>query len=249
MSWSKIKNIMIIILVIINVFLIGDIALTEISSNALPNESGKDFVGILKKKNITVDEKIVPKAYEKRETFSVSMYSPDELATAFLGERASFKTEGNAAVATVGDKKLTIEGNYITFTAQGERTSATSSAVWKALKKCGLDVDCAVYDEKECIVKRVFSGIEVDGVSLKVYLSKDGDILYAEGKWPKIEPESENSRASIISAVMNIKNQLPENAHISDAEKIYVFEYVNNTPKIKNGWRISANGKSYVVSE
>ncbi len=249
MSWSKIKNIMIIILVIINVFLICDIILTSLSSNALPDKTANDFVGILKKKNITVDEKIVPKAYEKRETFTVTMYSPDEFSTAFLGERVSFKTVGNTAVAENDNGKLTIEGNFITFKAEGEKASASPTDILKAVKKCGLDVSHTVYDEADGTLKRVFSGIEVDGIYLKVTLSQDGKILYAEGKWPKIEVESENDRASIISAVMNIKNRLPENAHISDAEKIYVFEYVNNTPNIKNGWRISANGKSYIVNE
>ena len=46
MSWSKIKNIMIGILVLINAFLLIDIALTKYISSALPKGTGEDFVNV-----------------------------------------------------------------------------------------------------------------------------------------------------------------------------------------------------------
>ena len=87
MNWSKIKNIMIIILVLINLFLILNIAFSKYMSQALPEGVGESFENILLKHGITVDEKIVPTAYEMRHSVKASAFGIDYLTQVFIGEK------------------------------------------------------------------------------------------------------------------------------------------------------------------
>lgn len=249
MSWSKIKNIMIIILAVINVFLFADISMTRHASKELPKSAGENFAAILEKKNITVEKNLVPKYYETRDSFSVSMYTLDELSKMFLGKSVAYAAVGNSFTASVDDKTIEADGAYIKFSAKGKETEKNGDDILKKLKKLGLDTKGAVYDEKEGRVKRVFSNLEIAGVYLDVTLGENGEIIRAEGIWPQIDKDGKNEKVSIMSTVIDISNRLPENSHISDIKEMYAFEYTDNTPKVKNAWRITTKGKSYLVSE
>ncbi len=248
MSWSKIKSIMIGILVLINAFLLVDIALTKYMSSALPKGTGEDFVNVLKQKNITIEEELIPKYYEKRTTVSVELYSLDQLSQMFLGKKVGYTSSGDKVVATTDTGEITVDGNYITFAGKGTPDEKNGTDILKAMKNIGISTEGAVYDEDEKIVKLEFDGVEVEGVYLDVTLSKDGKIVSAEGIWPKITLDGTAEKVSVITAVLDIRNSLPEGAHIADIEKIYIFECINNIPRIRNAWRISSQGKSYVVS-
>ncbi|MBQ7876450.1 MAG: hypothetical protein IJ316_04090 [Clostridia bacterium] len=248
MSWSKIKNIMIGILVLINVFLLIDIALTKYISSALPKGTGEDFVNVLKQKDITIEKALIPEYYEKRTVLTVELYSLDQLSQMFLGKKVGYTSSDDNVVATCEMGEIIVDGNYITFTGKGAPVAKNGTDILKAMKAIGISTEGAVYDEDDGVVKLVFDSVEVEGIYLDITLSEDGKIASAEGVWPKITIDGIDEKVSVITAVLDIRNSLPEGAHIADIEKTYIFECINNIPRIRNAWRISSQGKSYVVS-
>lgn len=248
MSWAKIKNIMIGILLLINIFLLVDIALTKYMSSALPQGTGENFVKVLAEKNITVEDSLVPHYYETRKNLSAELYSLDNLSQIFLGKKVGYVSEGDMVVAKAEKGKIAVDGNYIKFSSGKENREKDGEKIIAAMKQAGLSVEGATYDGEDGTVKLVFDHAEVEGIYLDIALDENGEIAYAEGVWPKITVEGTNEKVSVISAVLDIRNRLPEGAHITNIENIYIFECVNNIPEIKNAWRISALGRSYIVS-
>ncbi len=248
MSWSKIKNIMIGILVLINVFLLIDIALTKYISSALPKGTGEDFVNVLKQKDITIEKKLIPQYYEKRTVLNVELYSLDQLSQMFLGKKVGYTSSGDSAIANDDMGEIVVDGNHIAFKGKDAPANKNGADILKAMKAIGISTEGAVYDEEDGIVKLVFDSVEVEGIYLDVTLSEDGKIALAEGVWPKVTLDGTNEKVSVITAVLDIRNSLPYGAHIADIEQTYVFECINNIPRIRNAWRISSQGKSYVVS-
>lgn len=248
MSWSKIKNIMIGILVLINVFLLVDIALTKYTSSALPKGTGEDFVNVLKQKDITIEKELIPEYYEKRTLLTAELYSLDQLSQMFFGKKVGYSSSDDCAIASCDMGEIVVDGNHIAFTGNGTPIAKNGDDILKAMKAIGISTEGAVYDEEDGIVKIAFDLVEVEGIYLDITLSKDGKIASAEGVWPKITVDGTNEKVSVITAVLDIRNNLPEGAHISGIEKTYIFECVNNIAQIKNAWRISSQGKSYVVN-
>lgn len=248
MNWSKIKNIMIGILLLINVFLLTDIALTRFMSTALPEGTGENFKSVLNRDGITIDEELIPHYYETRYNITAEFYNIDELTDIFIGESVRYVSDGQSVIAALDDKRLALSGNRFEYTTLREGVEKNGRDIIKALKSMGLMCSGAVYDPEDGVVKVVVDSVEVEGIYLDVTLAKDGTIAYAEGMWPKITVGGSSEKVSIIAATVAITDVLTNGAHIDRIDKIYAFESVDRVPTVKSAWRVYANGRSYVVS-
>lgn len=243
MSWSKIKNIMIIILVLINLFLIVNIAFSRYLSQALPEGVDESFVSLLSKSSITIEPDLVPKSYEVRSVITAEAYDIDYLTQLFIGEKVTYLSEGQSLVAPANDKKLVITGEKIEYTTLKESVDKNGRDILKALDKLGLGKKGMYYDEMTGYVKLKIESCNVEGVYLDVCLDFSGEIASLMGVWPKISVEGTDDKVSVIQAVNSIRNQLPAGSHISDIEKIYVFE---NDYEVKTAWRVYNQGRGYI---
>lgn len=246
MNWSKIKNIMIIILVLINLFLIFNIAVSEYMSQAVPEGVGKSFENILSKSGITVDEKVLPTSYEKRSIIKASAFGIDYLTQAFIGEKVQYVSEGGSLVAPGGDKKLIVSGNKMEYTTLKESVKKNGKDILKALRDKGLGIEGMYFDEITGYVKMKVDSVEIDGMYLDVFLDKDGNVASLSGVWPKIETEGREEKVSVIQAVNSICVQLPKGSHITKVEKAYVLESTNEGFEVKNAWRVYNQGRGYL---
>lgn len=166
-----------------------------------------------------------------------------------IGKKEAFSHTENAIVASNDNGELKIEGNFVVFSSNAKTVKKNGEDILSALKNIGLDTKYAYFDETDGLVKCAVGAIGVSGVSLDVSLSENGKIASLAGIWLKIEVSGENTRASVTEAVVSILNRVPENAKITKIEQLYVFEYADNTALIINGWKIYADGKTYIVTE
>lgn len=246
MNWSKIKNIMIIILVLINLFLILNIAFSRYMSLALPEGVGESFVSILSKHGITIDERIVPTAYETRSVIKASAFGIDYLTEVFIGEKVQYVSEGGSLVAPGNDKKLTVSSDRIEFTTLKEGVAKNGKDILDVLNSLGLGGEGIYFDDITGYVKMKVDSVDIDGMYLDVVLDKEGQIAALSGVWPKIEVENHSEKVSVIQAVNSICVQLPKGSHITAVEKAYVLENAADGFVVKNAWRVYNQGRGYL---
>ncbi len=246
MSWSKIKNIMIIILVLINLFLILNIAFSRYMSQALPEGMVDSFENILLKHGITVDEKALPSLYEMRNVISASAFEIDRLTEIFIGEKVQYVSEGGSLVAPGDDKKLSVKGSKIEFTTLKERVNKNERDILSKIEELGLGGEGMYFDEITGYVKMELDSVEIEGMYLDVYLDKQGEVASLSGVWPKIEADGHSEKVSVIQAVNSICVQLPKGSHITEMEKAYVLESTDRGFEVKNAWRVYNQGRGYL---
>ena len=248
MSWSKVKNIVIGILVVINLFLLCDIAITRFNSIELPKGTGDNFVSILEEKGITIAPKLIPQHFEERNDISVEFYNIDSLTQMFIGEDVKYVSDGQSVIAAINDKKLTVTGRHFEYSTLHHSVNKDGDDILKAIKKVGIDTKYARFIESEGIIRMVIDSMIVEGIYLDVALSKTGELSYVKGIWPKAEVKSQGRKESVISCVTDIVATLPYGAYIDDIEGIYVFEYKGQEASVKPAWRIHTGALSYVIS-
>ncbi len=246
MNWSKIKNIMIIILVLINLFLIVNIGVTRYTSSALPEGASESFVSLLKKSGIEIEQRLAPRVYEKRRVVTAEAYDIDYLTEIFIGEKVKYVSEGQSVVAPGGDKKLVITGEKIEYTTLKSGVDKNGRAIMHALEKTGLGTDGAYFDANDGYVKMKIDSVLLDGVYLDIFLDDEGSIASLRGVWPKIKLGASNEKVSVISAVNSICENLPEGSKIIDIDEIYVMEYTDAGYEVKNAWRVYNQGRGYI---
>ncbi len=246
MNWSKIKNIMIIILVLTNLFLILNIAFSRYMSQALPEGMVDSFENILLKHGITVDEKVLPSMYETRSIINASAFEIDRLTEIFIGEKVQYVSEGGSLVAPGNDKKLTVKGNKIEFTTLKASLDKNGRDILDVLRRLDLGDEGMYFDEITGYVKMKVDSIEIEGMYLDVYLDSEGGIASLSGVWPRIEEDSLKEKVSVIQAVNSICVQLPKGSHITALEKAYVLESTDKGFEVKDAWRVYNQGRGYL---
>lgn len=238
MNWSKIKNIMIVLLVAINLFLLGDLAYINYGSSRLSKNVRDSFVKVLAENNIEIDKKLVPKSYETRDGISVEFYSIDQLRDIFLKEKVIFVSDGQNIIASTDDKKLVITGSKFEFTTLHPAAESSGQKIIDRLEKIGLWVEGAFYDESDNLIKMRIDGALAEGVYIDAALSESGELAYARGLWPRIEISGESSRICVIEAVDDICEKLPEGAKIEKIEKVYTIDLSGHNRPAVPGWRV-----------
>lgn len=247
MSWAKVKNVMIIILVAINLFLIVDIAVTRFASTALSKGTGESFVKVLEHNGIAIEKSAVPAYYETRRKLSANFYDIDYLTKIFLKEQVNYISDGINVIAQKENKRLMVTGVSFEFTNGEDWTWANGGDIIKALEKIGLSTYGAQFVEEEGLVKVFVDNMEVEGVYLNVKLSKKGEIVYIKGVWPQISQSGTENKISVISAIGNITKSVGAGSTITQIEPIYITENEGKTCHITPGWKIHTENASYSV--
>lgn len=248
MNWSKIKNIMIILLVGINVFLLINIAINNYSSKTLPKDAGSSFEKLLAQKDISMKKELIPKYYESRHKASAEFYDIDTLTKMFIGNKAEYSSEGTSIVATMGDRTLIMDGNRIEYKTKKPAVKKNGEDIIKAMENLGISTLGAVFVEEEKLVKVRLDSMDLEGVYLDIALSSDGEICFLEGVWPEIVLEDEKISASVLSAVAKICEKVPNGAEIDYIESVYALESAGDAYSIKPAWKIRANDEMYLVT-
>ncbi len=248
MNWSKIKNIMIFILVAVNLFLIGDISFTRYASTSLPKGTGESFQTVLSKNGIELEGYLIPEYYETRRVINSEIYSVDNLSEIFFDQPVKYESDGQSVFVVDGDKKLVVSGISFEYTNNGQAVEKNGSDIISALKKLGISTSGARFVKEEGLLRVFVEDDLVEGIYLDVKLSDKGEVVFLKGVWPKVDITKSTQKVSVISSVSRICETIPSGSCIDRIEKIYVTKSDGKECSISPGWKISCEGKSYVVN-
>lgn len=248
MSWAKVKNIMIIILVAINLFLIVDIAVTRYASAALPRGTGESFERVLNKNGIEIEKSQVPAYYETRKKLSATFYDIDYLTKIFLNSQVNYISDGINVIARADNKRLSVSGVSFEFTNGDEWTEAKGSDIIKAMEEIGLSTFGARYVAEEDLVRVFCDGMEIEGIYLDVKLNEAGEIAYLKGVWPKLSQQGTDEKVSVISVINNICTTVPQGSTIRSIEAVFVMENKGKSCVVTPGWKIHTEKAVYIIN-
>lgn len=248
MRWKNVKNIMIILLVIINAFLIGDMALTRMSAACLPKGAVKSAENILERNGISVAQGLISKNYETRPAASFSVYTIDYLSESILGERVQYVSDGQNVVAKKDKKVLTFFGNSFDYSTDLKRSEKNGRKILSCLKKKGLFTDGAYFDSDDGLVKMRFDGCRVEGMYLDAYLDEEGELAAVSGIWGIVTRRDETQKVAFVTAVPQLCALLPQGAHIDGIESVYIISGSGQNYTMKAAWQVTADGSAYNVT-
>ncbi len=249
MNKSQIKNAVIVLLLLINLFLVANLVMTRLTTGRIPQAARESFVKVLADKNITIDISHVPERYEVRRDVAVSFYSIDNLRDMFLKNDADYVSDGKSIIATTDDKKLTVSGKRFEYSTLHESVAKDGKAIVKALKKQGLSTVGSYFDPADGLVKVKIDGALVENVYLDVKLDKNGSIAYAAGVWPKVTLSDSKKRSTLTSTIGDMIKRIPSGSVIETIYPVYSMDPREGYAHLIPAWRVVVGGIVYTVKE
>lgn len=237
---------MIGLLIVINAFLIGDMAFTNYKANALPEGLSESVESIFEKNGITAEEGLLSSSYEERKSLDISFYSIDTLAQMLLGGKVEYTSDGENIIAEKDGRTLSVNGHYFSYKTSLSAVKSSDRKIIKALSDAGLSnlgMKC-----ENGSVRVEIDGFEIEGLYLDAALDSNGNIASLSGVWGKLSAGEEDEKATFISAVPNVCKVLPSGSHIKNITGVYVIEGSGQNYTVKPAWKVEAGGKEYTVS-
>ncbi|MCD8048261.1 MAG: hypothetical protein LUG52_01415 [Clostridia bacterium] len=246
MRLSEVKNIIILLLVVLNVFLLVNTVIADFGEYALPEGFCDSAESVLQKNGITIEKSLLPTRYESRMQIEVDFYGIDDLSQLLLKQTGSYTSAGGSVVAEKGDEHLSVAGREFVYTTGRSGERASGGRTISALKKLGFDTENMVYDNDDDFVKIKIDGAVAAGMYMNVLLDEDGNVAEITGRWAKISKTGEKVKTTFVSCLPEICEKLPEGAHIVGIDEIYIIDERSDEASI--GWRITTeDGSSYDV--
>ncbi len=247
MNWSKIKNIIIILLCVVNLFLLVSMGFNNFASKKLPEGASDSFVAVLKERGITIADEFVPERFELRREVEAKFYDLDSLVKMFVGEKVQYSGSGSSIVASNNNKRLTVKNRNIEYTTLKKPVEKNGKDIIKAMEKLGISTQGAIFSPDDGLIKVEIDGQELSGVYLDVSLSSDGEICFMSGVWPMVTIGEKGVKTSLLAAISDICTSLPEGAEIKGVDAIYVLEATDAGCSVTPGWRVETKTENFVV--
>lgn len=240
MRWSKIKTIMICFLLAMNMFLIGFNVITSQKETKVPEDVITASVKVLYRDGFYCSKEIIPEFTYELPVLKASFYSASDLSEMFFDKQLAFRTTGGSLVAGEEDKSLTVSGDYFAFKSSKKADlSHSPEKIKRALKKVGISMDGAVYDEKERCFYMMYKGINLFNMYIKAELDSDGKICEITALWPGKLVVHEKKTLSFVSDVTKLKNTFPNGGKINLIEKGYSLVPLGNENYLFSpAWRV-----------
>ncbi len=249
MNWSKIKTIMIYFLLAMNLFLIAFTAVSMWRESSVPDDVIKASVKILEKDGFSCEKSLIPTTTHDLPVLNASFYSESELSEIFFDRQLAFKTAGNSLVAEADGGTLTVTANHFVFeTVSPPDESHSSGKIKRALKKAGIDMTGAVYDEDERCFYRMYGGVNLFDMGLRAELDRKGKLCYVSALWPGKLTAQEATVLSFSSSVKKVKGVFPEGGTIELIEPGYaLIPMGGNRYTFKPSWRVEVGNEMKIL--
>lgn len=155
MDWKRFKNIIIIALIFINIFLAATLVRMRLAEQNVSKDTRKNIISILKKSDIIIDESVFPKSKESYTACYISRFLPDDekFISAVIGdikERGDGKYSGDFGTLDVSDEVFSFYLNLPEKTALDEESTAALCESF--MDKCGIYKE--LYSEKKYTRKK-----------------------------------------------------------------------------------------------
>ncbi len=225
MNWSKIQSALIILFLAINIFLLCNIAYSNISLVHSEKKDLEKTVEILKINNVLLPEQL-PKT-PRMQVLSVENVLADTISVADkLFENEDFITEetGNVTVCKNQTKNLVISGGFIEYKSLEETTTPSRKKAEQLLLELGFDVKNARVSasDTKLVFEGMYGGKKIYSNKLTVELSED-KISYIRGRWANVTGKA-TSKTKIVpvqNAFINLLRDGVKNVSVSQVEAGY----------------------------
>ncbi len=249
MNWSKIKTIMIFLLVAMNIFIAAFILFTTFKESSVPQEVISSTKGVLEKNGFTVNINTIPNTSYNLPVLNASFYSASDLSDMFFGKQLAFSTVKNSLVAIDNGAKLTVMGNHFIFETQNSADKSHSyKKIKKALEKSGIDMEGAVYDEKELCFYKMYKGTNLFNIYIIAELDKEGQLCYVSSLWPGKLTEYDTKTLSFTTSVTKLPQLFPEGGTIDIIEAGYALKPLgSNKYRFTPAWRVRVGNNIEII--
>lgn len=249
MKWSKIKSLMVCFLIVMNLFMLAIIAVTTWQQSTIPEKVLDAAISFLNKSGFEFDNELFPDTYYSLPSYNAHFYSASELSDLFFGKQVAFRTEGNSLVATQDNAVLTVNDNNFIYNSGYDAVKAESSKIKSVLKKMGINMKGAVYDEKTSCFYRMYNNTNLFNMSLEARLDGDGDICYLKAQWPKTLTAEEPEKLSFIESTMKLKEAFPDGGTITKIELGYSLQQISGGKFVFTpAWRVMVNDELKILN-
>ncbi len=240
MRWSRIKTIMIYFLLVMNVFMIGFNLFTSLQESTVPANVIEASVKVLKRDGFDCKKELLPDSTYELPVLKASFYSASDLSDIFFDKQLAFRTDGDFLVAKDSGNSLIVSGDYFTFETSGKPDLSNSSGkIKKALKRVGINMDGAVYDEKERCFYRMYEGTNLFNMYIKAELDENGDLCMVSALWPGKLTLHEKKTLSFVTDINKLKEAFPDGGKINLIEKGYSLTPLGNENYLFTpAWRV-----------
>ena len=249
MKWSRIKNIMLWFLIIINLFMLIFIAVDSYRKTIIPKEVISASMEYLEDSNFSCERDEFPKSYRYAPTLDVSFYSASDLAEVFFGKQVAFRTSENSLIADYEGCKLTVYSNYFTYTTPNQPVKASSAQLSEALEKLGIDTAGMVYDKKNSCFYKMYKKANLFDMYITAQLDAKGNICTIKAQWPKKIKPLEEKKISFSENLIKLKKAFPEGGNIKNIELGYCLKHIGGEKfNFVPAWRVNVDGELKILN-
>lgn len=262
MEWSRVKNILIILLILVNCFLIGDYMTAELKKRAEEAGVREDTYQILSGLGIKIDRELIPpesgvlyparieRDLEKEQSSAEKLLGRAEKTEPGGGKITYSGETGSISFRNGGLFDMEINARGISDTKTARKTAVTR------LKPLGISTktDLITVEEEQdyyiITIPQLFSGYRVFNCVNPVKIKKNGvlevsgrraagNIVFARGIKPR----------SISGLLLDFTDQVQGVGEITELETGFVVENVSGTgTNLVPVWHIKADNTDYYIS-
>jgi len=248
LNWTKIKNIILAFLIVMNIFMLFVIAFTSNQKTKIDKKVIDSSISVLRKSGFKIKKEDFPDSYYKLPSYSATFYSAGELSELFFKKQIAFSTSENSLIASENNKKLTVSGNHFIFESNCEEKKSNHDEILTVLEEYGIDMQGAVYDTKNDCFYRMFNNANLFNMSIQAKIDKNGDLCYVNAYWPKSLKEGKSEELSFIENAIKLKALFPEGGRIQKIELGYSLQDVGGENySFIPAWRVSVDGELKII--
>ena len=253
MKWSTVKNMMLVLLIVMNVFILGSAVAKRLSSERIPPLVNTAAIQALENSDIIYERDLLPEKYLTMRTFTGRFPTAMELSRMFFGEQLAFQTEERTLIARQDGAELRVEDEYFSYSSGLKAVDSEEKELRKALSQLGLDMSHAVFGGGEWQFNYMYGNRPVFGMYIRASLTEDGQIAQLEASWPTaVSPSARRTGISIIGCIPDILERFTDGGAVTGLEAGYSSVRNENTDfySFEPSWRITMeNGDSEIFMD
>lgn len=267
MEWSKIKNIILLLLLLVNALLLALLATRSLAARQTAREAWRDCISVFEKNGITLGldeapegEGLAPLRAERDKTAEIAV------AASFLGEVTVSEPGGGvflcngalgeASFRAGGEFSVTLEGGALSADGQDAGSHALS-----LLKNMGLqtDAESLVTEETDgatlVSVSQAVSGVPVFSCTAS-FTYRNGSLMSVSGRWvlsePRADSQSENLGSPMTALFLLLRHVISEGDVCKEVTAVtagyQVPATLSDPIKLTPVWRIETDTGLYYVN-
>ena len=248
MKWSKIKNIMICFLLVMNLSMLAFISLDSYKKTVIPDNVIGASLKVLEDSGFKCSKEDFPTSNHYLPSLSVTFYSASDLSELFFKEQVAFGTSDNSLVARHDGAILKVYSNHFTYSTGKTAKKASEKELKRALKNIGIDTKSIVFDKKEKCFYKMYKNYNLFNMYISIELDNEGEICSISAQWPKEVIDLSREKIAFTQSITKLKTAFPDGGSISKIELGYALRFLGGENyKFVPAWRVNVDGEIKIL--